>query len=76
MPEANDSARFKNRGRRFKLDQNDHGCRYGNGSGCVHDNAQRTVIGVSLNRVNVCDLNHGEEREQDQAHYGSYRPGS
>jgi hypothetical protein len=76
MPETDDRLRFEDRGRRLELDQNNDCCRDRNGRGGMHDNAQRAVVCVTLNRMDVRDLDHGEERQQDQAHHGGYRPGS
>jgi hypothetical protein len=42
----------------------------------MHDDAERAVVSITLNRMNVRDLDHGEERQQDKTHHGSDRPGS
>jgi hypothetical protein len=42
----------------------------------MHHDAQRAVVGIGIERVNVGHLGHGQERQQDQAHNGDGRPGS
>jgi hypothetical protein len=76
MPVPNDCSRFKNRSRRFDLDQNDRGNRHCNGRGCVHDNAQRAMVCVALNGMDVRYLDYGKQRQQDKTHNGKDRPGT
>jgi len=73
MPETYDRPRFKNRGHCFDLDQHDHGSRHRNGRGCVHDDAQRAMVGVALDRVEVRHLDDGQQRQQDKTHHGDHR---
>ena len=68
MPVADDSARFENRGRRFDPNQDDHGSRYRNGRGGVHDDAQRAMIGVALDGMDVRHLDDSQQRKQDKTH--------
>jgi len=76
MPVAHDRARLEYRRRRFNLDQNDHGSRYRNGRGCVHDDAQRAMVGVALNGMDVRHLNDGQQRKHGKTHNGCDRPGA
>lgn len=76
MPVADYPARPKYRGRGLDLDQDDHGGRCCNGRGCVHDDAQRAVVGVALNGMYVRHLDDGQQREQHKTHYGHDRPGT
>jgi hypothetical protein len=34
------------------------------------------MVGVALNGVDVRHLDYGEQRQQDQTHYGDNRPGT
>jgi len=60
VPVANDGSRFEHRGRRFDLDQYDHGSRHRNGRGRVHDDAQLAMVGIALSGMDVRHLDHGE----------------
>jgi hypothetical protein len=75
MPVTDDRARSEDRGRRFDLDQGDHCSRYCDGRGCMHDNAQRAMVGVALNRMDVRHLDYGQQRKKDKAHDGQDMPG-
>jgi hypothetical protein len=68
--------RLKNRRGGLDVDQDNHGCRNGYRRCRVHHDAQRAVVGIGIERVNVGHLGHGQERQQDQAHNGDGRPGS
>jgi hypothetical protein len=74
MPVTDDRAGLENRGRHFDLDQDNHGGRYCNGGGGVHDDAQRAVVGIVLDGMDVRYLDYGEQRQQDKAHHGRDRP--
>jgi hypothetical protein len=76
MPVTNDCAGFENRGRRFDLDHDDHDSRYHNGRGCVHDNAQRAMVCVTLDGMDVRHLDYGQQRKQDKTHDGDGQPGT
>jgi hypothetical protein len=42
----------------------------------MHGDAERAMIGVGIDLVNVRHLNDGKQREQEQAHEGCYRQSS
>jgi hypothetical protein len=58
------------------LNQDNNGC--GNCNRCrrVHHDAQRAIVGICVERVNVRNLHHGQQRQQDQAHHGDDRQGT
>lgn len=58
---------FAGRGGRAELNQDygSHGS--GDRSDGVEDDAERAVVGVRLERMDVRDLNDGEEGQQDEA---------
>ena len=68
VPVTNDRSRFEHRRRRFDLDHDDHGSRHRNGRGCVHDDAQRAMIGVALDGMDVRHLDDSQQRKQDKTH--------
>jgi hypothetical protein len=57
-----------NRSRSADPDQDNHHGGHRDGRGRVHDDAQRAVIGVGVEGVDVRHLHHGQKREQDEAH--------
>jgi hypothetical protein len=67
MPD--DRACLKNLGLGPNLDQDDDSRNRGNRGRRLHCNAERTLVGIAFNGVNVCDLDHGEQREQGQTHH-------
>lgn len=58
---------FAGRGGRAHLNQNDEGG--GNGDRCdgVEDDAERAVVGIGLQRVDVRDLDDRDQGQQDEA---------
>ena len=68
MPVSGDCANFKERWRRssdpdqYNCDQHDH-----ERHDRVHHHAQRAMIGIAVGRMDVCYLDHGQKREQNQA---------
>jgi len=52
-------------------DQHNHGRGDGNGRCRVHNDAQRAVVRIALERMVVGHLGHGQQRQQDQAQQGS-----
>jgi len=76
MPIPREGSRLKNKGAGLDLNQDDNGRGNGHGRCRVHQDAQRAVVGVAFERVNVGHLHHGQQRQQDQAHHGHQRPGS
>ena len=42
----------------------------------VHRDAQRAMVCIAFGRVQVRHLDHGQQRQQDQAHDGNHRPGT
>ncbi len=75
MPVADDRPRFENRGRRFDLDQDDDCSRYRNRRGGVHDDAQRAMVGVALNGMDVRHLDYGQQRKKNKTHEEYDMPG-
>jgi hypothetical protein len=73
MPGTYDPARFKDRGGRSYLDEDDDGSSDCDRSHCVHDDAQRAMVGVAFEGMNVRDLDYGQQRQQDKAHHGGRR---
>ena len=70
MPVTEYRARFKNRNRPPDLDENRDRCRNRYGNNGVHGNAQRAVVCVGLQRMDVRDLHHGQQGEEHQTHQG------
>jgi hypothetical protein len=70
MPIAGDRARLKNQGAGLDLDHDDDGRRDGDGSCRVKQDAKRAVVGIGIDRMHVGYLDYGEQRQQDEAHYG------
>jgi hypothetical protein len=73
MPVASDGACFKNRLGCLDVHQHDDG-------GCdrdrcrrMHHDAERAVIGVGIDRVDVGYLHHRQQRQQHQTHNGCQR---
>lgn len=54
-----------------QADQDDCGCGRCNRRGRVHCHAQRTIVGIALDRMHVGYLEHCQKREQDKAHHRS-----
>lgn len=48
------------------LNEDDDRRSYSNGSGGMHGNTKRTMVGGRFHRVDVRYLNHGQEQEQEQ----------
>lgn len=67
VPITADAALFEHgRGHR-NLDKGDERSSSRDGSRGVHDNADRTMIGVAAHRVGMSNLRKGKQGEQDQA---------
>ena len=69
MPVTKDRARFQDRNRGPDLDKNDDGgghCDRGSG---MHCDAQRTMVRVGLQRMDVGHLDDREEGQQDKANH-------
>ena len=57
---------FENGRSSLDLDEKDHRCRSGDRSGGVQHDAQRAMIRIGINRVDMRHLNHGEQCKQRQ----------
>lgn len=69
MPVANNRVNFKEcRGEGFDPDQDNRDQHDHDGHNRVHRDAQRAVVGVAGGCMDVHYLDHGQKREQDQAH--------
>jgi hypothetical protein len=69
MPVSGDRANFKKTQRQnFDPDQNTRDQHDHDGHNRVHRNAQRAVVGIAIGRMGVHYLDHGQKREQNQAH--------
>ena len=55
--------RLKDRSRPLDLDQHHHGSRNRRWSGRMHRNAERAMVGVGFQRMNVCNLHDGQKRQ-------------
>jgi hypothetical protein len=62
-----DRARLKNPWRGLNPDQHNHGRNSRNRRGRLHCDAQRAAVGISVGRMRVCHLGHGQQRQQGQA---------
>jgi hypothetical protein len=76
MPHSNYGSRIENRNRCSDLHQDDNRCRHLYRSHGVHHDAQRTVVGIIVERVHVRYLDHGQQRQQSHAHDGRDRDAS
>ena len=64
---------FGLRGRSAQLHDHDHSCSNRRGHRCVHDDAQLAVIGICLVGMQVRNLGHGQNRQQDEAQGRNHR---
>ncbi len=74
MPGPDDRARFKNRYGSSKLYEDDHRCGHRDRSRCMQHDAQRAMVGIGLQRVNVRYLNDSQKRQQNETQ--NHREGS
>jgi hypothetical protein len=63
---ADDSARLDQRLRPSDPDEDDQDGNDRNRRGRVHRNAQLTMVGIGVERMDVRHLDHGEQRQQGQ----------
>jgi hypothetical protein len=61
-----DRARLEDQRRALDPDQNDHGRNWRNRRRRVHGDAQRTMVGVAVGRMDVGHLDQGQQRQQGQ----------
>jgi hypothetical protein len=73
MTMADGRERLKEGLGRPDLNQHDHRGHYGDGRCRVHDDAQRAMVGIAFERMGVCNLGHGKQRQQDQTHHCDQR---
>lgn len=69
VPRPNDRPGFEHRSGCTDLHQNDKGCSDGYGRNRMHDDAQRAMVSVRFERVDVGHLDHHQQRQQSQAHH-------
>jgi hypothetical protein len=62
MPVADDRAHGQNRRLRADPDQDDHGRGHCDWRRRVHDDAQRAVVGIGIEGMEVRHLGHGQQR--------------
>jgi hypothetical protein len=67
MPEADDCTRLDNRRWGPHSDQDDRGRHHRNRRGRVHCDAQRAMVGITVQRVHMRHLDHGQQGQQGQA---------
>jgi hypothetical protein len=73
MPISGDRADLKKTGRQnFDLDQNNRDQHDHDGHNRVHRDAKRAVVCIANGRMDVHYLDHGQQREQNQAHDGRH----
>lgn len=73
LPEAGNRVRLKNRCGGLKLDQDDNGGGYGDGRCRVHHDAERAMVGVAIDGMDVRHLNDGQQRQQNKTHHRECR---
>jgi hypothetical protein len=76
VPGTGDCVCLKNRGRALDLDQHHFGGRNRHRGRRMHRNAQRAMIGIGFQRMDVRNLHHGQKREQNQTYEGRNRQSS
>jgi hypothetical protein len=64
-PGSRNRLRFKRCGGTLNLDQHHHGSRNRNRRRRMHGNAQRAMVGIRVDRMDVRHLRHGEQSEQN-----------
>jgi hypothetical protein len=73
MPVPGDRANFNyRRSRRCNPYQDDHDQHDYDGHDRVHHRAQRAMVGIAVECMNVRYLDKEKKRQQDQAHYCRY----
>lgn len=72
MPVTEDRPRFENRNRHSHLNKNRDGRRKCNRNNGMHRDAQRAVVCIGFQRMDVRDLHHGQQREKYQTYQGSH----
>lgn len=76
MTNPGDDAGLENRRGGLDLDQHDDdGCDRDRRSR-VHHNAERAMVGVVFDGMDVRHLDHCQQRQQDKAQHGYCRPGA
>jgi hypothetical protein len=69
MPVSDNRVNFKKRwGEGFNPDQDNRDQHDHDGHNRVHRDAQHAVVGIAGGRMDVHYLDHGQKREQNQAH--------
>jgi hypothetical protein len=68
MAMANDHASFEKRSQGADSDQNDCGGQCGDRRCRMHGDAERAMVGIGLNRMDVSDLDNYQQSQQGQAH--------
>ena len=71
-----DCVRLKNRRRPLDLHQHHFGSRNCHRSRRLHRNAQRAMVGVGFQRMDVRNLHYSQKREQNQTYEGRNRQSS
>lgn len=66
MPVPDDRSRLKNRSGGFDLDENDRRSHNRDRRSRMHRDAQRTMVGIAFERMDVRHLDHGQQRQQDK----------
>lgn len=73
MPGANFCARFENRQGCSDLHQDDDGGSDSNGRHGMHHGAQRTMVGIGDEGMDVGNLGDCQKRQKDEAHDRNHR---
>ncbi len=76
MPGSNHRQRFQNGRRRSNLNKNNDGRGDRNRSHRVQHNAQRAMVGIAFQRMDVGYLDDRQQRQQNQAHNRGHRKAS
>jgi len=73
VPVPNHRAHLNHRRRRSGLYQHHHRSHHRDRRRGMHRNAQRAMIGILVLRMHMRHLDHGQQRQQNQTHYGRNR---
>lgn len=75
MPVAKDRTRVQHRRLCPDLDEKDRRDSHGDGRHSVHSDAQRAMVCLGLQGMDVRDLENRNQRQQDEAHHHRCREG-
>lgn len=73
MPIAGDRARLVDGGAGLDLNHDNDGGRNRQRRGAVQQDAERTVVGIGVQRMHMRNLDDGKQRQKEEAHHGDHR---